>query len=299
MTISVRALLMIRPAQFGFNPQTAPTNSFQHHQEQDVHEQALVEFNSALLALAESGIPIEVFDDEISNPLPDSIFPNNWFSTHSPQTMLLYPMLTLNRRAERKASIVAAISKKFGYTTIHDLTAYESQNQFLEGTGSMVFDHEQQIAFACTSPRTNNEVLLEACERIGYLPVVFEALDRNKHSIYHTNVMMAITGKLAICCFDSIADLADRNGIRNYLKKTGKTIVEITIEQMESFAGNMLFILNKDNQLFVAVSATAWNSLNVSQKTTISALANEIIVDIPTIEKYGGGGIRCMLAELF
>lgn len=290
---------MIKPAHFGFNPETASTNSFQKQPAGDIHELASKEFDAARLALVHAGFHIELFEDDRTQPLPDSIFPNNWFSTHSPSTIVIYPMMTQNRRAERKPAFISALCAEYGYTTMHNLSAWESEGKYLEGTGSMVFDHDQQIAYACISPRTDKDVLLEVCELIGYLPVVFKALDRNLKPIYHTNVMMALSERMAVCCFDSIPDEEDRNGIRHYLAKTGKTILDITSEQMESFAGNMLFIRNPKGELFVTVSDTAWNSLQNSQQQLLTSIAQPIIVSIPTIEKHGGGGIRCMLAELF
>ncbi len=290
---------MVKPACFGFNPETAATNAFQHQHEESVHALALNEFEGAVLQLANAGITLEVFEDDMNSPLPDSIFPNNWFSTHHPTTLVLYPMLTKNRRAERKAEFINKIRDKFGYSTTHDLTGFERENKFLEGTGSMVLDHDQHVAFACLSPRTNTDVLLDVCERIGYLPVVFEARDTNGIEIYHTNVMLALSDKLAVCCFETIVDESDREGIRSFLQKTGKSIVEISMRQMESFAGNVLFAANDRNQICAAISTTAWESLDDVQRKTISSHSTPIIISIPTIERHGGGGIRCMLAELF
>jgi len=290
---------MIRPACFAFNAQTAITNSFQFPQEGEIHSRALAEFVSAVDAFRNAGFTIELFEDDATQPLPDSIFPNNWFSTHNNGALILYPMLTPNRRAERKASIVDTLKHKYNYSIVHDFSLREKQGKFLEGTGSIVFDHDQKVALACLSPRTNAGVLQEVCDKLNYIPILFEAMDRNNSPVYHTNVMMAVSPSLAVCCFESIPHPSDRNDVLRFFMGTGKELVEITLAQMESFAGNMLFITRSDGVQHVAVSSTAWNSLEEMQKNAISAHAKPIIVDIPTIERHGGGGIRCMLAELF
>lgn len=295
----IRALLMIRPAKFAYNPQTAATNSFQQVNTGDVHEQALAEFDQATAQLRDAGFTLEVIADDPASPLPDSVFPNNWFSTHEQGKLVLYPMLTPNRRAERKKEIIDLLRTKYRYHTVCDYSFFEAENAFLEGTGSMVFDHEERIAFACISPRTDRDVLLEACGTLGYIPFVFAAYDRNNLPVYHTNVMMALGPGIAVCCFESVHDKDDQYGLRRFMQLTGKTTVEISLAQMESFAGNMLFIENEEGRLFVAVSDTAWSSLSAQQKSLLSSKAEPLIFKIPTIEKHGGGSIRCMLAELY
>lgn len=289
---------MVRPAKFAFNPQTAATNSFQSPNTEDVHEKALAEFDSVVAQFRGAGIHIELIQDDPASPLPDSIFPNNWFSTHPHGELLLYPMLTENRRAERKKEIIDLLRVQHKYNSVTDLSHHETESRFLEGTGSIVFDHVTGIAYAGISPRTDREVLLEVCDILGYIPFVFLASDRNNQPVYHTNVVLAIGPAIAVCCFDAIQDENDRNGLRTLLSKSGKTIVPVSVPQMESFAGNMLFISNGANN-FVAVSSSAWDSLSENQKSIISQQATPIIAKIPTIEKHGGGSIRCMLAELF
>lgn len=290
---------MIRPKSFGYNRETAGSNFFQHIPQTEVQSIALDEFNHAAKTISESGIPLEIVDDLDNVQLPDSIFPNNWFTTHANGTIVLYPMMTPNRRAERRNDILNLLAEKYGYTTTHDLTHHTRQEQYLEGTGSLVFDHDQHIAFACSSPRTNSDVLLEACERIGYLPIAFEAIDSKARPIYHTNVMLSVGENIAICCFDSISDPDDKQGIENFLRKTGKLVISISHTQMEHFAANVLFCKNKDGVQQAIISETAWNSLEESQKAAIATVAEPVVVRIPVIERYGGGGIRCMLAELF
>ncbi len=289
---------MVRPARFAYNEQTAATNSFQSPNTSDVNELAQSEFDNVVIQLKQAGINIELVQDDPAIPLPDSVFPNNWFSTHPSGVLMLYPMLTENRRAERKKEIIDKLRTSHKYTVVKDLSHHENENRFLEGTGSIVFDHQTGIAYAGISPRTDREVLLEVCDTLGYIPFVFLAADRNNQPIYHTNVVMAIGPSIAVCCFDAIHDENDRQGLWTLLRKSGKTVVSISLPQLESFAGNMLFISNGANN-FVAVSSTAWDSLSENQKSIISSHATPIIAKIPTIEKHGGGSIRCMLAELF
>jgi hypothetical protein len=290
---------MVRPAKFAFNPQTAATNSFQSPSIGDVHAQALNEFDTVAAQLRAAGFRIEIAQDDITAPLPDSVFPNNWFSTHPHGKMLLYPMLTENRRAERKPEIVHALRRSFGYTSFRDLSPNEHDERFLEGTGSVVFDHAHHIAYASVSARTHSDVLLEVCGELGYLPFLFVAYDRNNRPVYHTNVVMAIGDGIAVCCFEAVHDEHDRAGLHTLLRRSDKEVVPISLAQMESFAGNMLFITNAAGKKYVAVSSTAWDSLSEAQKTIISSHAEPVIAKIPTIEKHGGGSIRCMLAELY
>jgi hypothetical protein len=290
---------MVQPAQFAFNPQTAATNSFQLPNSGDVHQLALREFETISQQLKDAGFNVVIAQDDPKDPLPDSIFPNNWFSTHPNGKMILYPMCTENRRAERKPEIIHTLKKSFGYFSIVDLSPNEADGKYLEGTGSIVFDHEHQIAYACASPRTNSELLLEVCDELNYLPFLFTAYDRNDRPVYHTNVVMGIGDTMAVCCFEAIHDEQDRSGLFTLLRKSDKEILQISLAQMESFAGNMLLITNPEGKRFVAVSDTAWNSLSENQKSLVRAHAEPLVAKIPTIEKHGGGSIRCMLAELF
>jgi hypothetical protein len=295
-----RAIMMVRPARFGFNPQTAASNSFQHSTDSDVHQAACDEFDNAVKILRGFGVTVDVFQDDRSTPLPDSVFPNNWFSTTCDSELYLYPMLAPNRREERRITIINELKKRYGYRFVFDFSPNENEGKFLEGTGSMVFDHDQHIAFAAISSRTDKDVLLEVCEKQGYLPFVFECADRNGNAIYHTNVITGIGHEIAVFCFDAVSDPDDRIGIRNYFKRCRKTVVEISMQQMEQFAGNVLFI----EQAHLAgvlgvISETAWNSLDSSQKSTFESFAKPVIIPVPVIEKHGGGSIRCMLAELY
>jgi hypothetical protein len=295
-----RGIMMVRPARFGFNPQTADSNSFQHPSDADVHAEACIEFDNAVQILRNHSIHVEVFQDDRANPLPDSVFPNNWFSTTAESELFLFPMLAENRRAERRENIVKELINRYGYRSIHDFTYHENENRFLEGTGSIVYDHDQRIAFAAISPRTDKDVLLKVCEKQGYLPFVFECADRNGKPVYHTNVITGIGEKIAVFCYDAVVNPDDQTGIRNYFSKCGKSVVEISMEQMEKFAGNVLFIEQRELQrTLTIISETAWNSLLPEQKSIIEGITLPVIVPVAVIEHHGGGSIRCMLAELF
>lgn len=299
MSQPIRALFMVRPAMFAYNPQTASTNSFQFPNEKSVHESACREFDAVVDQLRAADFVVELSQDDPASPLPDSIFPNNWFSTHNDGRIILYPMMAENRRAERKPAVISNLADKYHYNFRVDFSHEESRGNYLEGTGSIVFDHDQKIAFASISPRTDREILLKVCETLGYLPFVFSSYDRQNAAVYHTNVMMALGHNIAVCCFESIHDRDDQYGIRKLFQLSGKDVVEISLAQMESFAGNMLFIRNPIGRSYVAVSDSAWNSLSEKQKQVISSHAQPIIAKIPTIEKHGGGSIRCMIAELY
>lgn len=293
---------MIRPANFGYNPETAVSNHYQHSSATaavSVQEQALKEFDAFVALLNRFEIPVLVKNDDPSVIRPDAVFPNNWFSAHPQKSMVLYPMEAPSRRTERRNELIIELCKEFGYTTIHDLTAHENEGRFLEGTGSILFDHVYNLAWASFSSRTNADVLLEACEKLGMLPVVFSATDSEGRPIYHTNVIMALHPKLAIVCLDAITDSRDRNMVERVLQKSGRTIVPISHHQVSAFAGNALFVKNRLGIDYVIISATGWRSLSAKQQQQISAVAIPVTPEISTIEHIGGGSARCMLAELY
>ncbi|MGL5892231.1 MAG: citrulline utilization hydrolase CtlX [Bacteroidia bacterium] len=302
MERGIPTLLMIRPANFGFNPETAVSNHYQNASSAaagSLQELALNEFDAFAALLERFEIPVLVYNDDASVIRPDAIFPNNWFSTHPGKSMVLYPMEAPNRRTERRNELISALQREYSYTTIHDLTAHENEGRYLEGTGSILFDHVYNLAWASFSSRTNADVLLEACEKLGMLPVVFSATDSNGLPVYHTNVIMALHPKLAIVCLDAITDSRDRIMVERVLQKSGRTIVEISQQQVSAFAGNALFVKNRAGIDHVIMSATGWNSLNDEQRQQISAAAIPVTPEISTIEQTGGGSARCMLAELY
>jgi hypothetical protein len=297
---STNHLLMIRPVDFGFNEETAGSNAFQTRDknQQFVQHRALIEFNSLVEVLRLNGIDVTVIDDTPEPFTPDSIFPNNWVSFHADGNIFLYPMQAENRRLERREDIITRLEDRFAVNHIIDLSRHESEGKFLEGTGSMVLDRMNKIAYACVSPRTNRDVLDVFCAQTGYKTVCFDAFDAQNKAIYHTNVLMCIGTGFAVICLDSIANPHEKVEVSESLKATGKEIIEISFEQMNRFAGNMLEVQNMDGGFFIAMSTTAFKSLTDKQRKALGNYGELIYSDINTIESNGGGSARCMIAEV-
>ncbi|WP_448699495.1 citrulline utilization hydrolase CtlX [Mucilaginibacter sp. AW1-3] len=293
-------VLMIRPVRFGFNEQTAGSNAFQQQgiDQQNVQQKALHEFDALVAALQDNGISVIVIDDTPEPHTPDSIFPNNWVSFHENGQVFLYPMQAENRRLERREDIVRELEDNFNIDQIEDLSYFESKKQFLEGTGSMVLDRENKIAYACLSPRTDPEVLAEFCEESGYRAVEFHAVDGKGKAIYHTNVLMCMGEKFVVICLDSITDEEERTLLIDSFTITGKEIIEITLEQMNAFAGNMLELENDKGEHLLVMSASAYHSLTTQQITHLEKYCKLVYADLNTIETNGGGSARCMIAEV-
>lgn len=290
---------MIRPVSFGFNAETAVNNAFQVKvEERDVQDKALKEFDEFVHVLRQNGVDVTVVEDTIEPHTPDSIFPNNWVSFHDDSSVLLYPMYAANRRAERKQHVIDIVSEKFLIGKTIDLSSYENENVFLEGTGSMVLDRDNKIAYACLSPRTNEKVLAEFCRQSGYTSVVFRAVDANGQPIYHTNVMMCVAGRYVVICLDSIPNAAERKEATTMIKYTGKEIIDISLDQMNHFAGNMLQVENKQGEKLLVMSTQAFESLSEDQKKKLGAFNRIIHSPLNTIETNGGGSARCMMAEV-
>jgi hypothetical protein len=296
-------ILMVRPSNFGFNEQTAENNSFQDatsaRDDQQIKEDAIREFDNFVNTLREQQIEVVVVNDTPSPIKPDAIFPNNWFTTHDNGTIILYPMFAKNRQQERRLDVVEKLNKQFGFNKLIDFSSEENKNRILEGTGSMILDRVNKIVYACLSPRTNNDLLDDYCKRIGYQKVAFTAVDDNSDEIYHTNVMMALGVDFVVICLDAVKNMQERAALINSFEETDKKVIEITTEQMNKFAGNMLQVQNKENDNFLVMSKTAYNSLTPSQIEIIEELTNILPVNINTIEQYGGGSARCMMAEVF
>ena len=293
-------VFMVKPVCFGFNEQTAENNAFQKEGfGKGAQEKALAEFNEFVNLLKSNGINVVVAEDTLEPKTPDSIFPNNWFSTHQDGILVLYPMFAENRRAERKQVFLDSIKKNFNYKNIIDLTNWEKEKKFLEGTGSMVLDRVAKIAYACKSPRTNEEVFNDFCKKLGFTPLLFSAVDKNDKMIYHTNVLMNIAINFAVVCTDSIKDKDECNKVKNSLEKSGKKIVEISFDQMEHFAGNMLEVKNKEGKRFLIMSQTAYDCLTNDQKNYLEKECSILHPKIECIEVNGGGSARCMMAEFF
>lgn len=292
-------ILMIRPVNFKFNEQTAGNNKFQvASAETNVQEQALKEFDGFVLMLRQNEVDVTVVEDTLQPETPDSIFPNNWVSFHEDGSVFLYPMFSENRRQERRNEILQGLKDKFEVSHVSDISFYEQQHAFLEGTGSMVLDRVNKIAYACLSVRTDEEVLNNFCMLTGYEPVTFQAVDATNFPIYHTNVMMCIGDRFAVVCLDSIKDPEERLNVTISLNGVGKEIIEISLEQMQKFAGNMLQTTNAVDESLLVMSEQAYLSLNAEQIAKLEKYSRIIYSPIYTIERNGGGSARCMLAEI-
>lgn len=301
---SASAVLMVRPACFGFNPETAASNAFQHSADSpggaETQRLALVEFDGLAKALQRAGIEVLIAPDTPQPVKPDAIFPNNWVSFHFDGTVALYPMLAPNRRLERREDVLEQVVRlgRFHVSRTVDLTHREAEGKFLEGTGSLVLDRAHRVAYAGLSPRTDLDVLGEFAQLLDYELVTFEARDAAAQPVYHTNVVMAIGTRFAVVCGEAIAYPQHREAVFNKLRSADHDIVDITQRQMQEFAGNLLELSRAGGGHVVALSTTAWRSLGSAQRRTLEAHAEVVPVAIPTIERVGGGGVRCMLAEL-
>ena len=292
-------ILMIRPVNFTFNDETATNNAFQvKNDEMNVQEKALKEFDEFVVLLQKNGVDVTVVEDTAEPNTPDSIFPNNWISFHDDGTVLLYPMYAPNRRAERKEHVLEKIDEHFAVTKKIDLSYNEKNNSFLEGTGSMVLDRDNRLAFACLSPRTNQKVLDEFCKKMNYEAVVFHSADDAGQPIYHTNVMMCIADKYVVICLDSIGDVEEKNKVIAAVQMTGKEIININYEQLIHFAGNMLQIENGKGEKLLVMSTQAFQSLSKEQVQKLEGHNRIIHAPLNTIELNGGGSARCMMAEI-
>ncbi|MCH7981677.1 MAG: amidinotransferase [Proteobacteria bacterium] len=294
---------MIRPARFESNPLTAESNKFQGKTSASPAEQhaaALQEFDGLVASLRDKGIDVVVVDDTAEPHTPDSIFPNNWVSFHADGRVVLYPMEARNRRTERRLDIVESLGSEQGFhvSEIVDLSHHESAEQYLEGTGSLVLDRVNRIAYACLSTRTQLDVLGDFAQRMDYDVVAFDAVDREGAPIYHTNVLMSIGETIAVICDESIARDDQRAAVLERLQETGHEIVTLNYDQLDAFAGNMLELRSASGQRLIAMSQQAYDSLSDSQLATLSANAEILTVPIDTIESSAGGSVRCMLAEI-
>lgn len=299
-------ILMIEPVAFGYNPETAVNNYFQQNDNPDsaqIQQQTHAEFCNMVELLREHGISIITIKDTENPHTPDSIFPNNWISFHEDGTVALYPMFAQNRREERREEILDTL-KNAGYIIKKriDYTDSEKENLFLEGTGSLILDRTNKIAYAALSERTDSNLFRKFCADFEYQPIAFssfQSVNNKRLPIYHTNVMMCVAEDFAVVCLDTIDDLDERAKVVATLTNSGKKIIEITEVQMQQFAGNMLQVANSDGIHYLIMSKAAFDSLEEFQIQTLSKYNEIIAVPIPTIEKYGGGSVRCMMAELF
>jgi hypothetical protein len=300
---SAPAVLMVRPAGFGFNPQTAASNAFQQAADSPGRSEAqslvLQEFDGLAKTLQHSGVEVLIAPDTALPAKPDAIFPNNWVSFHFDGTVALYPMLAPNRRAERREDILEQVVQngRFRVSRTVDLTHREAEGKFLEGTGSLVLDRAHRVAYASLSPRTDLDVLGEFAQIMDYDLVTFDARDASGSPVYHTNVVMAIGTRFAVVCGEAIAQPTHRNAVFDQLRAAGHDIVDITQRQMLGFAGNLLELAPAGGRV-IALSTTAWQSLGSAQRRMLESHAEVVPAAIPTIERIGGGGVRCLLAEI-
>lgn len=291
---------MIRPIAFGFNTETAVNNAFQKKKDDwNVNEKAQQEFDQLVALLKQHQVDVCVIQDLPQPYTPDSVFPNNWISMHEDGQIVLYPMFASNRRAERAKGVLDQLKEKFIIYSNVDLTGYEKEELFLEGTGSMVLDRVHQKAYACLSPRTDERVLLDFCEMLDFTPVLFHAADGNGTPVYHTNVMMSVAEDYALIATDSITDKGEREAVLQSLTGSGKAIIPISLNQMEQFAGNALQVKNTEGQRFLVMSSAAFGSLTQQQRLQLETYNPILHTSLTTIEQNGGGSARCMIAEIF
>ncbi|RCU44837.1 amidinotransferase [Chryseobacterium lacus] len=297
-------VLMIEPIAFGYNEQTAENNYFQINTEnENTQRKALEEFQNFVSKLREKGINVITVKDTLEPHTPDSIFPNNWVSFGSDGKVFLYPMFAPNRRDERRPEILEEVqSHGFQIKEIIDISHTESDGKFLEATGSIIFDHDYKLAYGSVSLRLDKELFMDFCQKIGYEPIVFHSFQNagnERLPIYHTNVMMCVADRFVVICLDSIDDEIEREKVQETIKRSGKELIEISEEQMQNFAGNMLQVHNSEGKKFLVMSETAYYSLTQDQIDRIQSYCEIIYSNLSTIETNGGGSARCMLAEVF
>jgi hypothetical protein len=298
---STNKIFLVEPVAFGYNAETAKNNYFQQRDNapgSEIHSKALTEFNNFAMKLREHNIDVKIFKDTVVPLTPDSIFPNNWISFHADKTIALYPMFAKNRRLERRSDII----ESFEYERIVDYSVFEKNNLYLEGTGSMILDRVNKIAYAALSERTSKELFMQFCADFSYEAIYFNSFHtviNQRLPIYHTNVMMSVADKYAIVCLECIDDEYERKMVVDKLNETKIEIIEISEKQVQSFAGNMLQLRSAENEKLLVMSQCAFDSLTPTQITKLKTYNEFIVASIPTIEKYGGGSVRCMIAEIF
>ena len=297
-------ILMVKPIGFTYNHETATNNHFQNSNNDisshQIAEKALREFDQLVNQLDKKGVNLIVADPKGNINNPDAVFPNNWFSVHADGKKVLYPMFAKNRRSERVLDIFNDLEKKLSikFKSTVDLTFYEDQNLFLEGTGSMILDRVNKISYAAISERTSEKILIDFGRQMNYEIISFSSIHKNA-AIYHTNVMMCLGDAFSLICLESIESLSEQKKLKESFENTNKQIIEISTGQIDCFAGNMLQVLGKDNQPLIVMSQSAFQSLESNQIKELEKYGELLFSDLSTIENYGGGSARCMMAELF
>jgi hypothetical protein len=298
---STNSILMVRPAAFGYNAETAESNAFQHapvsQTVDDVQEAARKEFDGLRATLRDHGVRLHIVEDTAEPVKSDAVFPNNWISTHPDGTVVLYPMASEQRRAERRQDILDELEQYYEISRVIDLTAKEKEGRFLEGTGSIIFDRENGMAYGCRSPRTDEKLLREVARELGYEAEVFDAVDVNGKPLYHTNIMLSIGTQFSVFAESTVPDVGQASRLIAALSTNERRLVKLRPGQLEQFAGNILEVQGRDR--LVVMSSKAFHSLSDSQRDMLELFASIAHAPIPTIERVGGGSVRCMLAEIF
>lgn len=292
---------MVRPAFFGFNEETAANNLYQNKEfvTQDATKAAQKEFDDYVELLRNHGVEVWVIQDSVEPCTPDAVFPNNWFSTHITGELVLYPMFAHNRRQERKKEALLTVGMLPGVSKVINLSGFEKDQFYLEGTGSMCLDRVNRIVYCCASERSSSLILDEYCRELDYKRIYFHSTDERGEPIYHTNVMMAVCNKYAIVCLESIENETERKIVADSLENTGHTLVPITREQVRHFAGNMMELVDKEGKSLLIMSKAAYKSLQAVQIAYLQQHSTLLTPDLTTIESIGGGSARCMVAEIF
>ena len=297
------SILMVRPANFGFNIETAESNAFQINDNRlnlkEIKAAAIEEFDNMVKLLASHNIEIIVVEDSENPVKTDAVFPNNWFTTHSDGSVITYPMYSPNRRLERRDEILMLLDDQFEVEKRISYARYEEKDMILEGTGSMIIDRPNKLVYACISGRTDLELLQIFADDRGYEVVAYTAVDAAGVPYYHTNVIMAIGDSIAVICLESIENVDERSDLERRLSESGKEILEISRNQVLHFCGNMLQVNSTDGTKNMVMSSEAYENLTPSQRNQIEKYCRLIYSPLATIEKYGGGSARCMMAEIF
>lgn len=292
---------MVQPVSFGFDDQTAQTNTFQNKltiEANEVTQRALEEFDRFVGRLRQHDIEVTVFRDEPTPPKPNAVFPNNWLSMWPDGRLFLYPMATESRRTERSRMLLHDIAESYEVTELIDFSNEEDAGRYLESTGVMVFDHINKLVYGCLSPRCDGALFQDHAATLGYTPITFDAF-ANETAIYHTNVLMGVQTTTAVVCLEAITDPSQRGMVKRSLEKTGHEVVDITLEQMNRFCGNVLEVCNSHGDKFLVLSQTAYDAFTEEQRRILGKDKTLLPVAIPTIETIGGGSARCMIAEIF
>jgi hypothetical protein len=293
-------ILMVRPYQFFFNKQTATNNFFQSNINiENANELAIAEFDTMVEQLSAYQIEVKVIQDTKDPSTPDSIFPNNWISTHAGGTLCLYPMYAENRRAERKLSVLEFLQANYKIENLLDITHFEKEGKFLEGTGSMVLDHQNKIAYGCISERLDKEAFTYWCNKMQFKPISFKAVDDKAQPIYHTNVMMCMGDQFVVICLESIPNALEKQIVLESFLQTNKKVITISQDQLNHFAGNMLQVFDMNEKPHLIMSEQAYTSLQPAQVKSLEKYNPVLPISIPTIEALGGGSARCMMAEIY